>query len=83
MKMTSKTSKIATAIAFLAVAITGCENGTRIEGEAQFAAMGLDARTPTPIAAKTDEPVMVISHADGKYEESNIFETYDVHGNRL
>jgi hypothetical protein len=79
----SKLSKIATAVAFLAIAIAGCDNGARIETGAQFAAASLDERTIAPITVKGERPGMVISHADGKYEEPNIVVTHDVHGNRL
>jgi len=80
--MTSKLSKIATAIAFLAFAITGCDNGARITTESQFAASSQKDEAVAPSTGKFEEPQFVISHASGKYEESE-FSTYDVHGNRL
>jgi hypothetical protein len=63
--MTSKLSKIASAVAFLAIAITGCDNIARIETDAQFTASGQRDKAVAP--------------ATGTYEEPEIVVTYDVH----
>lgn len=80
--MTSKLSKIATAIAFLAI-VAGCDNGVRITTESQFTASNQNDESVALFTAKYEAPPTVISHASGKYEESDTFSTYDVHGNRL
>lgn len=63
--MTSKLSKIATAIAFLAFAVTGCDNSARISTEAQFTASSQRDKAVAP--------------ATGNYEEPEIVVTYDVY----
>jgi hypothetical protein len=59
MKTTSKPSKIATVVAFLAVASTGCDGGARIETEAQYAASSGRGKAVAPAADIHEEPLAV------------------------